>query len=119
MAHRHHSWQGARLLGERGEDAAAAWYVHAGYRIVDRNWRCREGEIDVIATNGDTVVFCEVKSRASSRFADPATAVDHRKQAKVRRAAFRWLEDQPWKNQLRFDVAVVVSGRVEVIEDAF
>jgi len=113
------SKEGARLVGERGEDAAAAWYENAGYRIVERNWRCAEGEIDVIASLEDTVVFCEVKSRSSDRFADPATAVDYRKQAKVRRAAFRWLEQQPWKHSLRFDVAVVLSGRVEMIEDAF
>ena len=68
---------------------------------------------------GDTVVFCEVKSRASAGFADPAAAVDYRKQAKLRKAAYRWLQDQSWHESLRFDVAVVVSGKIRVIEDAF
>lgn len=109
----------ARILGERGEDTVAAWYVKNGYRILDRNWSCKEGELDIVAASHDSLVFCEVKSRASDRFADPALAVDHRKQVKVRRAAFRWLEGQSWKQHLRFDVAIVVSGRIRIIEDAF
>lgn len=109
----------AKVLGERGEDLAAAWYESEGFQIVGRNWTCREGELDVIARRDKLVVFCEVKSRASDRFADPALAVGYRKQAKVRRAAFRWLEEQPWQQQLRFDVAVVISGRLRLIHDAF
>lgn len=109
----------ARVLGEKGEDATAAWYVKNGWRIVARNWTCREGELDIVATKDDTVVFCEVKSRASDRFADPATAVDFRKQQKVRKAAFRWLTRQPWHERVRFDVAVVLRGQVRIIEDAF
>lgn len=109
----------AHVLGDRGEDAVARWYHRAGYTIVDRNWRCREGEIDVIARKGSTIVFCEVKSRASATFADPALAVNYRKQAKVRTAAIRWLETQAWHDHLRFDVAVVVSGKITMLEDAF
>ena len=109
----------AHVLGDRGEDAVAQWYRKAGYTIVDRNWRCREGEIDVIARRDSTIVFCEVKSRSSDRFCDPASAVDYRKQSKVRRAAFRWLQSHAWHDHLRFDVAVVVSGKITVIEDAF
>lgn len=111
--------QAARVLGERGEDATAAWYLRQGYRIVERNWRCREGEIDIIAATDDVVVFCEVKSRVHERHAEAAAAVDHRKQAKIRRAALRWLATQPWQARLRFDVAVVVSGRIRIFEDAF
>lgn len=111
--------QSARVLGEKGEDAVAEWYRRAGYTIVDRNWSCREGEIDIIALRKKTLVFCEVKSRSSTRFAEPASAVDHRKQAKVRRAAFRWLETQSWHDHLRFDVAVVVNAKITMIEDAF
>jgi len=97
----------------------AEWYRRAGFEVVGRNWRCREGELDVIASNGTTVVFCEVKSRSSSAFADPRLAVDHRKQAKVRRAALRWLDSQRWHRHLRFDVATVVGSDITVIEDAF
>ena len=109
----------ARILGERGEDTVAAWYLRAGFRILERNWACREGELDIVAANDDVVVFCEVKSRATDRFVDPALAVDHRKQMRVRRAAFRWLQSHACPQRLRFDVALVVSGRIRVIEDAF
>lgn len=109
----------AHIRGERGEAAVADWYRSNGYEIVDRNWRCREGELDIIARRDDTVVFCEVKSRVSERFAPAAAAVDHRKQTKVRRAAMRWLAGQRWHSQLRFDVALVISGRIEVLEAAF
>lgn len=109
----------ARVLGEKGEDTAAAWYVKDGWRIVARNWTCREGELDIVAIKDDVVVFCEVKSRASDRFADPALAVDYRKQQKLRKAAFRWLARQPWHEQLRFDVAIVLRGQVRIIENAF
>lgn len=109
----------ARILGERGEDTVAAWYLRAGYQILDRNWRCREGELDIVAGDDQTIVFCEVKSRATDRFVDPALAVDRRKQQRLRRAALRWLELQPWRRRLRFDVALVISGRIRIIEDAF
>ena len=109
----------ARILGERGEDTVAAWYVKHGFRVLDRNWRCAEGELDIVAVDDEVLVFCEVKSRASDRFADPALAVDHRKQARVRRAAFRWLEGHHWPQRIRFDVGIVVSGRIRIIEDAF
>lgn len=109
----------AKVLGARGEDIAASWYHDQGFAIVGRNWTCREGELDVVAQRDDLLVFCEVKARASERFADAALAVDYRKQVKVRRAAFRWLESQPWHKDLRFDVAIVISGRLRVIEDAF
>lgn len=114
-----HARLAAHVLGAEGEDAVARWYERAGYTIVGRNWTCREGELDVIASNSNTVVFCEVKSRASARFADPAASVDFRKQAKLRKAAYRWLQDQPWHDNVRFDVAAVVSGKITVIEDAF
>ncbi|MEM7095840.1 MAG: YraN family protein [Actinomycetota bacterium] len=109
----------ARVLGEKGEDATAAWYVKNGYRIVERNWSCREGELDIVAADDDVVVFCEVKSRASDRFADPALAVDHRKQQRVRTAALRWLGNRRVNRRLRFDVAIVLRGQVRIIEDAF
>lgn len=109
----------AHDLGVRGEEAAAQWYRSQGFEILERNWRCFEGEIDVIAADRTTVVFCEVKTRTSDRFADPALAVGYHKQAKVRTTAFRWLQDQPWHKELRFDVALVVGESLRVIEDAF
>ena len=106
-------------LGRQGEEAAARWYQQSGFEIVDRNWHCAEGELDVVASDGTTVVFCEVKTRSSDRFIDPALAVDHRKQARIRTAALRWLESHRRHPHIRFDVALVVAGQVRVIEQAF
>jgi putative endonuclease len=114
-----------RRLGDAGEDAVAAWYENAGYRVVDRNWRCRDGELDVVVTRGDTLVFCEVKTRASTRFGAPVEAVTATKQRRLRRLAARWLAEHDTRRRtLRFDVASVTrapDGRlaIEVLEGAF
>jgi len=111
--------QAAHLVGAEGEAFAAQWYRNAGYEIVARNWRCFEGEIDIIARRGRSIVVVEVKARTSDRFIDPALAVGRSKQAKVRTAAFRWLDENGVRGRVRFDVALVISGKVQVIEDAF
>jgi putative endonuclease len=89
--------------------------------VVVRNWRCREGEIDLIARKGRAYVFVEVKSRGSVAYGVPAEAVTRPKQARIRRLAARWLEhDAPARaRSIRFDVAAVLRGEVEVIEGAF
>ena len=113
-----------RLVGASGEDAVAAWYEAAGYTVLDRNWRVREGEIDVIARRDSTVVFCEVKTRRSDAFGTPAEAVTPRKQARLRGLATQWLATHTVRaSELRFDVAgVTPNGRgwtIDVIEAAF
>lgn len=112
--------QAALTLGQQGEAAVVEWYERAGYTIVARNWRCFEGEIDIIARKGRVLAVCEVKARANDRFMDPALAVGRAKQAKVRTAAFRWLREHGHRRgQVRFDVALVVGGRVQMITGAF
>jgi putative endonuclease len=107
-------------LGALGEERAAEWYQEAGYEVVARNWRCREGEIDLVVVGRGCVVICEVKTRSSDRFGVPAEAVTPTKQARLRVLAAQFLRDQPQaQNRLRFDVASVRSGKVDVIEDAF
>lgn len=97
----------------------------AGYRILDRNWRCRDGEIDLVVARPGTIVFCEVKTRSSDRFGAPMEAVTRVKQQRLRRLASRWLhEHESRAPELRFDVASVTLGGdgrpiVEVIEGAF
>jgi len=113
----------ARLrLGAAGEDRAAAWYVAHGYQVVARNWRCRDGELDLICERGRTLVICEVKTRSSLAFGHPAEAVTPTKQRRIRGLAARWLaEAQPHRraHAVRFDVAAVLPGGVDVIEAAF
>jgi putative endonuclease len=115
-----------RTLGDAGEDAVARWYVDAGYRVLDRNWRCRDGELDVVAARAGVLVFCEVKTRRSTAFGVPAEAVTFTKQRRLRTLAMRWLDAHPDARapQLRFDVAAVLAERgrppvIEVIEAAF
>jgi putative endonuclease len=77
-------------LGRRGEDAAAAYLAELGWTILDRNWRCREGELDIVAHDGRRHVVCEVKTRRSTRFGDPLEAITAAKAARLRRLAWRW-----------------------------
>lgn len=110
---------GAR--GRWGEDLAARWYAQHGYAVLARNWRCKEGELDLVAGRDRLVVVCEVKARASDRFGAPAEAVDWRKQQRIRRLAAIWLATEPHAPgvALRFDVASVLGTRLEIIESAF
>ena len=96
-------------LGSLGENIAVTYLTDAGLRVLDRNWRCREGELDVIAREGDALVFCEVKTRRGVGFGHPVEAVTAVKQRRLRTLAQRWLaahdEHAP---ELRFDVVGVL-----------
>jgi putative endonuclease len=96
-------------LGSLGERIAATYLTDAGLRVVDRNWRCREGELDIVARDRDALVFCEVKTRRGVGFGHPVEAVTGAKQRKLRTLAQRWLathdEHAP---ELRFDVVGVL-----------
>lgn len=113
---------GARArLGASGEASVAEWYLEHGYEVLARNWRCRDGELDLIVAHGRQIVFCEVKTRGSDLFGAPVEAVTREKQMRIRRLAARWLEDEaPARPRaIRFDVASVMGGAVEVLEGAF
>jgi putative endonuclease len=89
--------------------------------VVARNWRCRDGELDLVVRRGRTFVFCEVKARTTDAFGIPAEAVTRTKQARIRRLAARWLEEEaPMRAlEVRFDVAAILAGNLEVLEGAF
>jgi len=88
--------------------------------VLDRNWRCAEGEIDLVAGRRGLVVICEVKTRASDRYGLPAEAVGRSKQLRLRRLGAIWLATHPHERAtIRFDVAAVLGTRLEVIEAAF
>jgi putative endonuclease len=113
-----------QLLGAEGESLAAQWYEGQGYEILERNWRRREGEVDLIVRRGGTVVFSEVKTRSTDRFGTGAEAVLPAKQRRIRRLASRWLSELTpavgrARVELRFDVVSITAGEVEVIEGAF
>lgn len=103
---------------------AAAWYRDRGYQVVDRNWRSRQGEIDLVAARAGEIVFCEVKTRTGTSFGQPFEAVTRTKQLRLRRLAAEYLRLRSSRRtgppaQVRFDVASVSGGRVDVIEGAF
>ena len=101
-------------LGQDGEDLAAAYLTEMGMQVLERNWRCADGELDVIARDHDgTLVFCEVKTRSSTLFGEPSEAVGIAKARRIRRLALRWLELHPSSRgaELRFDVISVVRRR--------
>ena len=111
---------GRQRLGRWGEDRAAAWYAQRGWEILDRNWRCAGGEIDLVLRREGTLVFCEVKTRSGTAYGTASEAVDRRKQQRLRRLAVQWLhQHHDPVPELRFDVACVQNGRVEVLEGAF
>ena len=82
-------------LGRRGEQLAVDHLEAAGYRILDRNWRCPSGELDIVALDGDTLVVVEVKTRSSRSYGDPLEAVDDRKLTRVCVLAGRWRRAHP------------------------
>ena len=96
-------------LGARGEDAAVAFLTASGIEVVERNWRCRYGELDIVAREGDSTLFVEVKTRSGTMFGTPEEAVTAAKQGRIRRLAGLWLIEQggPFV-PVRFDVIGVM-----------
>jgi putative endonuclease len=111
-------------LGLKGEEAAARYLRKKGFKILQKNYQCRFGELDIIAKDKDCLIFCEVKTRSEGMIARPQESVDLIKQQKMIKTAFFWLQ---WKGldecPMRFDViAVVPDGRrfsIEHFENAF
>lgn len=101
-----------RTLGAFGEAYAARHLVDRGMVLLDRNWRCELGEIDLVLRDGDTLVFCEVKTRSSALYGTPLEAVTARKAARLRRLAARWLADHQVKpREVRLDLVGVLVPR--------
>jgi putative endonuclease len=99
-------------VGRFDEQRAVEFLQGAGLHVLERNWRCRDGEIDIVASDGNVLVFVEVKTRSSVLCGVPAAAVDRRKVARLRRLAVRWMAehrevDRFW-TAVRFDVVAVV-----------
>jgi putative endonuclease len=113
-----------RAAGIAGEEEAVKRLRALGYRILDTNYRCRRGELDIVAETGGTLVFIEVKARTSTRFGTPFEAVDGRKRGRIIEAARAYLAERKLSGvPMRFDVVGVRLDReppeVEVIVGAF
>ncbi len=97
------------LLGKAGEQAAADYLASCGLRILDRNWRSADGEIDIVAVERQVLVVCEVKSRTSVCYGSPLEAVSRAKRARLRRLAVQWLNVHGVRfDQVRLDVVGLV-----------
>jgi len=95
-------------------------YRRLGYEIVDRNWRSRTGEIDIVARLGETIVFSEVKARRNDDFGPASAAVGVAKQRRIRKLAIEWLRAHDLRAEsIRFDVVAITGVAIELIEDAF
>jgi putative endonuclease len=115
---------GNRELGAAGEEAACSFLRRRGYRIMDRNYRCPFGEIDVIARRGGLTVFCEVKTRSGGDFEEALGAVDLERRDRLARAANHYLAARNGvRGGCRFDVIALLKGgstwKIVHVKDAF
>ena len=108
--------------GKAAEDLAVAYLVDQGLKVIDRNYRCRFGEIDLIMRDGKTTVFTEVRLRSNSRFGDGAASVTAQKQQRLLATAHHYLAAQPSSPPCRFDVIAmdrVDPSHINWIKNAF
>lgn len=112
-----------KLIGSEGESLAARYLKRQGYTIVGQNFSCRYGEIDVIARQGDYIVFVEVKTRKNDAFAQPREFVTPAKQERIRKTALLWLQQNDLDLQPRFDVIEILGEgkhpEIRHLENAF
>jgi putative endonuclease len=113
-------------LGRAGEQRAVEHLDALGYRIIDRNWRCSQGEVDIVAVRGEHLVVVEVKTRRSLDFGHPLEAIDARKASRLWRLAAAWIAAHPGEargRRLRLDAIAITgahpaTGELEHLEDA-
>lgn len=107
-------------LGRKGEDISVKFLKKQGYKIMERNYRCSLGEIDIVAKDKNILCFVEVKTRRTDEYGLPAEAIDGRKQKKLAKVALTYLKEKKiYKQDFRFDVVSVHPNHVELIKDAF
>ncbi len=96
-----------RAVGELGERIAASHLEASGYRILAANWRCRMGEIDLVAQDGSCLVIAEVRTKTGPQFGSPEESIGYRKQAKLRALAEQYVQTIGWRGEWRIDVVAV------------
>lgn len=109
-----------RQIGTEKEKLAGAYLEKNGYEIIEYNFRCRQGEIDIIAKDGDYLVFCEVKYRSGTKNGTPFDAVDYKKQRSISRCALFYITKQKLSEMpCRFDVVSVIDKEIQLLKNAF
>lgn len=107
-------------VGKKGEESAVRYLKKRGYRIIERNFRCKLGEIDIIAMDKNYLVFIEVKKKESPIFGNPVEAVDEKKQKQMEKVALSFLKYKGLRDvDCRFDVVSITLDKIELIKDAF
>lgn len=111
-------------IGNKGEEIAKTFLIQKGYEILATNWRYSRAEVDIIAKDGDNLVFVEVKTRSSAYFGPPAAFVTPKKEAFMAHAASAYIEEIEYEDEIRFDVIGVLllenkDPEIEHYEDAF
>lgn len=107
-------------LGKKGEDRSIEFLKGQGYKIMERNYRCSLGEIDIVAKDKNVLCFVEVKTRKTEEYGLPEEAIDWHKQRKLTKVALTYLKEKKiYKQDLRFDVVSVYPDHIELIKDAF
>ncbi len=111
-------------IGRRGEEIALAFLRKKGFVILEKNWRYRHLEIDIVAQDGDMLVFVEVKMRATAHFGNPEDAVSKQKMARIINAAEAYIFEKDVQGEARFDVVAIISSssgssEIEYFKDAF
>jgi len=120
----HESRREKKELGKKGEEVALRFLKKRGYRIIEKNYVCKLGEMDIIAKEKDTLVFIEVKTRTSTAFGPPQLAVNASKQRQLSKVALNYLKEKHLEDvKARFDVVAILLGQkgeeIELIKDAF
>ena len=111
-----------REKGQYGEQFALRYLINHGYRVLETNFRCRQGEIDIVACEGETLSFVEVRSRTASDFGKPVETIGATKQRRIIAAARSYVSLRPWSGDCRFDVVVISydsADKLELIRGAF
>jgi len=110
-----------KQTGDWGEDLAAAELEKAGYKIIDRNFRTRFGEIDIIAEDGNTLVFVEVKAKSSTKYGAPAEMITRRKQHKLKLMSQYYVQEKEYKGPWRIDAVTILgdelSYKIEILKN--
>lgn len=112
-----------QTIGRKGENLAAEYLERLGYQILEKNYRFKKSEIDLICQKGGLLVFVEVKTRSTRTFGEPETFVSDNQKAAIIRAAEQYMLDANWSGDLRFDIVAIVSNKSEEeivhLKDAF
>lgn len=102
-----------QTIGKKGEELASKFLVKLGYRIVERNYRYKKSEIDIICTGEELLIFVEVKTRSSRDFGEPESFVSKNQQSAIIRASEEYVLQTQWEGDIRFDIIAIIQSAKE------